>query len=64
VAEAERMRSAILLAEIKAGRPVPEEAMASLRSALKNGVLALAPEQRARLQELSTRAVRQSLLLQ
>ena len=63
VGEAERVRSAALMAEIKAGRPVPDEALASLRGAVKTGVLALPPEQRARLQELSGRAVRQSLLL-
>ena len=63
VAEADRVRSAALLAEIKAGRPVPAEALAALRSTVKTGVLALPPEQRARLQELSSRAVRQSLLL-
>jgi hypothetical protein len=63
VDEAERVRSAALLAEIKAGRPVPDDAVAALRSSVKAGVLALPPEQRARLQELSSRAVRKSLLL-
>jgi hypothetical protein len=63
VAENERVRSAALLAEIKAGRPVPDEAVAALCTAVKTGVLALPPDQRARLQELSGRAVRKSLAL-
>ena len=57
------MRLAALMDEIKAGRPVPAEDVLALRAAVKTGVLALPPEQRARLQELSGRAVRQSLLL-
>jgi hypothetical protein len=60
VPEAERVRSAALLADIKAGRPVPDEAVAALRGSLKTGILALPAEQRARLQELSSRALRQS----
>jgi hypothetical protein len=63
VDEAERVRSAALLAEIKAGRPVPAEAVEALRGVVKAGVLALPPDERARLQELSSRAVRKSLLL-
>jgi hypothetical protein len=61
--EAERVRTAALIAEIKAGHPVPADSVAALREAVKAGVLALSPEQRARLQELSGRAVRKSLLL-
>jgi hypothetical protein len=51
------------MTEIKAGRPVRGEDVVALRAVLKTGVLALPEEQRARLQELSGRAVRQSLLL-
>ena len=40
-----------------------DEDVLALRTAVKTGVLALPEEQRARLQELSGRAVRQSLLL-
>jgi hypothetical protein len=63
VPEAERVRLASLLNEVKAGRPVRGDDVAALRAAVKAGVLALPEEQRARLQELSGRAVRQSLLL-
>jgi hypothetical protein len=63
VPEAERVRLASLLNEIKAGRPVRDEDVLALRAVVKAGVLALPEEQRARLQELSGRAVRQSLLL-
>jgi len=63
VPEAERVRLALLLNEIKAGRPVRDEDVLALRTAVKAGVLALPEEQRTRLQELSGRAVRQSLLL-
>jgi hypothetical protein len=63
VPEAQRVRLAYLMNEIKAGRPVGAEDVLSLRTAVQAGVLALPPEQRARLQELSGRAVRQSLLL-
>jgi hypothetical protein len=63
VPEAERVRLASLLNAIKAGRPVGGEDVVALRAAVKAGVLALPEEQRARLQELSGRAVRQSLLL-
>jgi hypothetical protein len=63
IAEAERERLARLLAEVKAGRPVlPADAQA-LRDAVRNGALALPEAERARLQELSGRAVRKSLLL-
>jgi hypothetical protein len=63
VPEAERVRLASLQSEIKAGRPVRDEDVLALRAVVKAGVLALPEEQRARLQELSGRAVRQSLLL-
>lgn len=63
VPEAERVRLASLLSAIKAGRPVKDEDVLALRTAVKAGVLALPEEQRARLQELSGRAARQSLLL-
>jgi hypothetical protein len=63
VAEEERVRLASLMTEIKAGRPVRAEDVLALRAVLKTGVLALPEERRTRLQELSGRAVRQSLLL-
>jgi uncharacterized protein DUF4339 len=63
VPEAERVRLASLMTEIKAGRPVRAEDVLALRAVLKTGVLALPEEQRTRLQQLSGRAVRQSLLL-
>jgi GYF domain 2 len=63
VPEEERVRLAGLMNEIKARRPVRGEDLLALRTAVKTGVLALPEEQRARLQELSARAVRQSLLL-
>jgi len=63
VPEGERVRLAGLMNEIKAGRPVRGEDVLALRTAVNTGVLALPEEQRARLQALSGRAVRQSLLL-
>lgn len=63
VPEAQRVRLAFLMNEIKAGRPVAAEDVLSLRTAVQAGVLALPPDERVRLQELSGRAVRQSLLL-
>jgi hypothetical protein len=63
VPEPQRVRLAYLMNEIKAGRPVGAEDVLGLRSAVQAGVLALPPDERARLQELSGRAVRQSLLL-
>jgi len=63
VPEEERVRLASLMTEIKAGRPVRGEDVLALRAVLKTGVLALPEDQRTRLQELSGRAVRQSLLL-
>ena len=63
VPEPERVRLAGLMNEIKAGRPVRDEDVLALRAVVKTGILALPEEQRARLQELSGRAVRKSLLL-
>lgn len=63
VPEAERVRLASLLAEVKAGRPVAPEDAQALRDAVRTGVHALPEAERTRLQELSGRAVRQSLLL-
>jgi len=63
VPEEERVRLARLLAEVKAGRPVAPEDAQALRDAVRNGVHALPDADRARLQELSGRAVRKSLLL-
>jgi hypothetical protein len=63
VAETERVRLASLMNEIKAGRPVRDEDLLALRTVVQAGVLALPEEQRTRLQELSGRAVRKSLLL-
>jgi hypothetical protein len=63
VPETERVRLAGLLNEIKAGRPVRDEDVVALRAAVKTGVLALPEDQRVRLQELSGRAVRKSLIL-
>jgi hypothetical protein len=63
VPEGERVRLAGLMNEVKAGRPVRAEDVLALRTAVQTGVLALPEEQRTRLQELSGRAVRKSLLL-
>jgi hypothetical protein len=63
VPEGERVRLAGLMNEIKAGRAVRVEDVLALRTAVQTGVLALPEEQRTRLQELSGRAVRKSLLL-
>ena len=63
VREAERVRLAGLMSEIKAGRPVSPDDVLALRTVVKTGVLALPEEQRARLQELSGRALRKALLL-
>jgi hypothetical protein len=63
VPEGERVRLAGLMNEIKAGRPVRAEDVLALRTAVQTGVLALPEEQRTRLQELSGRAVKKSLLL-
>lgn len=63
VPEAQRVRHAALLGALKAGREVPVADLAQVREALKAGVLALPPADRERLQELSARAVRKSLLV-
>ena len=63
VPEEGRVRLAGLMNEVKAGRPVlPADAQA-LRDAVRAGVHALPEAERSRLQELSGRAVRKSLLL-
>ena len=62
VAEPERVRIAALLNEVKAGRELPAADVAQVREALKAGALALPPAERERLQQLSGRAVRKSLL--
>ncbi|MGD8895959.1 MAG: DUF4339 domain-containing protein [Acidobacteriota bacterium] len=63
VPELQRRRLAQVLALVKADRPVPAAEVRALREAVKAGVLALPPEQRERLQELSGRAVERSLVL-
>jgi hypothetical protein len=63
VPEEERVRLARLLGEVKAGRPVTAADAQALRDAVRTGVHALPEDQRTRLQELSGRAVRKSLLL-
>ena len=63
VPEEERVRLAGLLNEVKAGREVAPADGQALREAVRAGVNALPEDQRARLQELSGRAVRKSLLL-
>jgi hypothetical protein len=62
VAEADRVRIAALLNAVKAGRELPAADVAQVREALKSGVLALPPAERERLQQLSGRALRKSLL--
>jgi hypothetical protein len=63
VPEEERVRLAGLLNEVKAGRPVAAADAQALRDAVRTGVHALPEAERARLQELSGRAVHKSLLL-
>ncbi len=63
VAEEERVRLAGLLNEVKAGRPVLPADGQALRDVVRAGVHALPEAERQRLQELSGRAVRKSLLL-
>jgi hypothetical protein len=63
VPEEERVRLARLLDDIKAARPVRAADVETLLAAVKAGVIALPEDRRARLQELSGRAVRKSLLL-
>ncbi len=60
--EAERAHVAALLDAIRAGRELPTSDVARVRGTLKAGVLALAPEQRLRLQQLSDRALRKALV--
>jgi hypothetical protein len=64
VPELQRRRLAQVLALIKADRPVPAAEVRALRDVVKAGVVALPPDWRARLQELSGRAVEKSLILQ
>ena len=63
VPEEQRVRLASLLSDVKAGREVAAPDGQALREAVRAGVNALPEDQRARLQELSGRAVRKSLLL-
>jgi hypothetical protein len=63
VPEVQRRRLAQVLARIKADRPVPVAEVRALREVVKAGVVALPPEQRERLQELTGRAVEKSLVL-
>jgi hypothetical protein len=63
VPEAERRRLARVLERVKADRPVAAADVRALRDVVKAGVVALPPEQRARLQELSGRALEKSLVL-
>ena len=63
VPELQRRRLAQVIALIKADRPVPANELRALRDVVKAGVVALPPEQRERLQELSGRAVEKSLVL-
>ena len=63
VPEEERVRLAGLLNEVKAGRPILQSDGQALRDAVRAGVHALPEAERSRLQELSGRAVRKSLLL-
>jgi len=63
VPEEERVRLAGLLNEVKAGRPILAADGQALRDAVRAGVHALPEAERSRLQELSGRAVRKSLLL-
>jgi hypothetical protein len=63
VPDLQRRRLAQVLALVKADRPVPAAEVRALREVVKSGVVALPPEQRDRLQELSGRAVEKSLVL-
>jgi len=60
---AERERLARILALVKAERPVAGSDVQALRDVVKTGVVELPPEERARLQELSGRALEKALLL-
>jgi hypothetical protein len=59
----ERRRMARILALVKAEQPVARSDVQALRAVVKAGVTELPPEERARLQELSDRALEKSLLL-
>jgi hypothetical protein len=63
VPEEQRVRLAGLLNDVKAGRSVAPADVQALREAVRAGVNALPEDQRARLQELSGRAVRKAQLL-
>lgn len=63
LSQAERRRLARVLERVKADRPVAAADVRALREVVKAGVVALPPEQRARLQELSGRALEKSLVL-
>lgn len=63
VKAAERRRMALVLALVKEERPVAASDLQALRGVVKAGVVELPPEERARLQELSGRALEKSLLL-
>jgi len=63
VPEEQRVKLAGLLNEVKAGRAIPPSDGQALRDAIRAGVLALPEAERSRLQELSGRALRKSLLL-
>ena len=63
VPEEQRVRLAGLLNDVKAGRDVAPADVQALREAVRAGVNALPEDQRARLQELSGRAVRKAQLL-
>ena len=60
---AERRRLARVLERVKADRRVAAADVRALREVVKAGVVALPPEQRERLQELSGRALEKSLVL-
>jgi hypothetical protein len=59
--EVDRRRLARYLDDVKAGRPVAAEDAQPLRQLIKEGVLALTEESRARLQSLNEKAVRAGL---
>jgi len=63
VPEAQRESLARILARVREGNPVPAPYLQALRDVVKAGVLELPAEERARLQELSARALEKSLLL-
>jgi uncharacterized protein YicC (UPF0701 family) len=63
LSEPERRRLARVLERVKAARPTSAADIRALREVVKAGVVALPPEQRARLQELSGRALEKSLVL-